>query len=65
MKMIKGLEHLSHEETDMTEKYKYLTGGSKDRARLFSVVPSDRTRSKEQKSKHRKFHLNITIFFFL
>lgn len=62
--MIKGLELLSHEEAEMTGKDKYLVGGSKeDRDRHLSAVPSDRTRSKEQKLKYRKFHLNIAIFF--
>lgn len=64
MKMIKGLELLWGEEAEMSQRDKYLTGGSReDRARLLSVVLSDRTRSKEQKSKHKKFHLNITKIF--
>jgi len=27
--------------------------------RLFSVVPSDRTRGSGHKKKHKKFHLNL------
>ncbi|KAK4828605.1 hypothetical protein QYF61_000057 [Mycteria americana] len=57
-KMIKGLELLSHEarlgELGLFNMYKSLKRGFKEgRARLFSVVPSDRTRSNQHKLKHR------------
>jgi len=45
--------------------YKYLKGKCvKNRARLFSVVPSDRTRGSEHKLKHRRFSLKIREHFF-
>jgi len=50
---------------DLTYTYKYLQGGcQEDGARLFSVVPSDRTRGNGHKMKHGKFHLNMRKNFF-
>ena len=44
---------------DLRNAYKYLQGGGQeDGARLFPVVPRDRTRDNGHKPKHRKFHLN-------
>ncbi|KAK4824233.1 hypothetical protein QYF61_012207 [Mycteria americana] len=46
---------------DLINVYKYLKGGRKeDRARLFTVVPSDRTGGSGCKLKHRMFCLNIS-----
>ncbi|KAK4830417.1 hypothetical protein QYF61_011041 [Mycteria americana] len=75
--MIKGLEHLSYKEKqradtrwsregsrDLINVNKYLIGGkSHEGARLFSVVPSDRTRGNGHKLKHIKFYLNTRKHF--
>jgi len=50
---------------DLKNAYKYLQGGcQEERARLFSVVPSDRTRGNGHKLKHRKLQLNMRKNFF-
>jgi len=50
---------------DFINAYKYLKSGcQEDGARLFSVVPSNKTRGNGHKLKHRKFHLNMTKNFF-
>jgi len=50
---------------DIINAYKYLKSGcQEDGARLFSVVPCNRTRGNGHKLKHRKFQLNMKKHFF-
>jgi len=50
---------------NLINAYKRLKGGcQEDRAKLFSVVPSDKTRCNVHKLKHRKFHLMMRKNFF-
>jgi len=50
---------------DLRYAYKYLKGGcQEDGAKLFSVLPSDRTRGNGHKLKHWKFRLNMKKNFF-
>jgi len=50
---------------DLINASKYLQGGcQEDGARLFAVVPSDRTRGNGHKLKHRKLQLNPRKNFF-
>ncbi|KAK4832613.1 LOW QUALITY PROTEIN: hypothetical protein QYF61_024594 [Mycteria americana] len=69
-KIIKRLEHLSYKER--LTAWRGLGGilstskGSKgDGVRLFSVIPTDRTRGNEQKFKKMKFNLNTRKHFLL
>ena len=49
---------------DLINDYKYKSGCQEDGTRLFSVVPSNRTRCRGHKLKHRKFCLHTRKNFF-
>jgi len=50
---------------DLINAYEYLKGGCQENgAKLFSSVPSNRTRGNGHKLKHRKLHLNMRKNFF-
>ncbi|PKU48213.1 rna-directed dna polymerase from mobile element jockey- hypothetical protein [Limosa lapponica baueri] len=50
---------------DLINAYKYLKSGCQEGgARLFSLVPGDRTRDNGHKMEHRKFHLNMRKNYF-
>jgi len=50
---------------DLINAYTYLKDGcQEDGARLFPVVPSNRTRGNRQKVKHKRIHLNMRKNFF-
>jgi len=50
---------------DLVSACKYLKGGcQEDGAKIFSVVPSNRTRRRGHKLKHKKFQLNMRKNFF-
>ena len=45
---------------DYISAYRYLVGrNQEDGAKLFSAVPSDRTRGNGHKQEHKRLHVNI------
>jgi len=54
-----------HFKKDLINANKYLKGGCQENGdKLFSVVPSDRTRGNGHRLKHRKFRMNMRKNFF-